>query len=170
MDIFLLLLFFFFFLMIRRPPRSTLFPYTTLFRSANWPECCDRMDAWCGSSTFAVQWHPYAGCNGCSIRCWCDSKQITCCGIRSITSRAGPSPSNEWSAAGWATSSAVSRAGNQAPLADAYGARHPLGLGQLRQLRCGPLVAGDRPHLGLPTAWCYRLTTSSASSSQVQLR
>src|SRR5471030_3450314 len=28
--------FFFFFLMIRRPPRSTLFPYTTLFRS--W--CC----------------------------------------------------------------------------------------------------------------------------------
>src|SRR5215510_16143667 len=27
--------FFFFFLMIRRPPRSTLFPYTTLFRSAH---------------------------------------------------------------------------------------------------------------------------------------
>src|SRR6267143_6050674 len=29
----LFLCFFFFFLMIRRPPRSTLFPYTTLFRS-----------------------------------------------------------------------------------------------------------------------------------------
>src|SRR2546430_14990829 len=29
----LILFFFFFFLMIRRPPRSTLFPYTTLFRS-----------------------------------------------------------------------------------------------------------------------------------------
>src|SRR5438309_12077853 len=33
---------FFFFLMIRRPPRSTLFPYTTLFRSpattASWPD------------------------------------------------------------------------------------------------------------------------------------
>src|SRR5256885_16679119 len=32
---------FFFFLMIRRPPRSTLFPYTTLFRSLasrrGWP-------------------------------------------------------------------------------------------------------------------------------------
>src|SRR2546430_7911614 len=28
------LYFFFFFLMIRRPPRSTLFPYTTLFRSS----------------------------------------------------------------------------------------------------------------------------------------
>src|SRR2546430_13538491 len=32
---------FFFFLMIRRPPRSTLFPYTTLFRSmsADRPQC-----------------------------------------------------------------------------------------------------------------------------------
>src|SRR5256885_11369514 len=28
--------FYFFFLMIRRPPRSTLFPYTTLFRSLTW--------------------------------------------------------------------------------------------------------------------------------------
>src|SRR3712207_7692139 len=31
--------FFFFFLMIRRPPRSTLFPYTTLFRSDD--QCTD---------------------------------------------------------------------------------------------------------------------------------
>src|SRR5471030_3494325 len=32
--------FLFFFLMIRRPPRSTLFPYTTLFRSCRrlWPD------------------------------------------------------------------------------------------------------------------------------------
>src|SRR5688572_31086666 len=30
----MLLFIFFFFLMIRRPPRSTLFPYTTLFRSS----------------------------------------------------------------------------------------------------------------------------------------
>src|SRR5215211_8553149 len=30
--------FFFFFLMIRRPPRSTLFPYTTLFRSVLQPQ------------------------------------------------------------------------------------------------------------------------------------
>src|SRR2546421_6282330 len=29
---------FFFFLMIRRPPRSTLFPYTTLFRSCREPQ------------------------------------------------------------------------------------------------------------------------------------
>src|SRR6266487_6373164 len=33
----ILFYFFFFFLMIRRPPRSTLFPYTTLFRSAQHP-------------------------------------------------------------------------------------------------------------------------------------
>src|SRR2546427_9542232 len=51
------LFFFFFFLMIRRPPRSTLFPYTTLFRSGFssatcWPtprrRCCVRT---CASST-----------------------------------------------------------------------------------------------------------------------
>src|SRR3989442_16011559 len=30
--------FYFFFLMIRRPPRSTLFPYTTLFRSVNYQD------------------------------------------------------------------------------------------------------------------------------------
>src|SRR5690348_17723666 len=35
--------FFFFFLMIRRPPRSTLFPYTTLFRSSNASECNPRL-------------------------------------------------------------------------------------------------------------------------------
>src|SRR5258708_31691709 len=39
------MLIFFFFLMIRRPPRSTLFPYTTLFRSddfCNSVRCVDR--------------------------------------------------------------------------------------------------------------------------------
>src|SRR5215472_14993297 len=39
----LLYLFFFFFLMIRRPPRSTLFPYTTLFRSRR-RQPLDRLD------------------------------------------------------------------------------------------------------------------------------
>src|SRR6267154_3124344 len=33
MPSYIFILYFFFFLMIRRPPRSTLFPYTTLFRS-----------------------------------------------------------------------------------------------------------------------------------------
>src|SRR2546426_4715193 len=48
---FLTFLVFFFFLMIRRPPRSTLFPYTTLFRSrcASWTT---RMPPkWRGSAT-----------------------------------------------------------------------------------------------------------------------
>src|SRR5215475_15362607 len=44
--LFLFFFFFFFFLMIRRPPRSTLFPYTTLFRSrrAPLPHERDRLD------------------------------------------------------------------------------------------------------------------------------
>src|SRR3712207_8291319 len=41
----------FFFLMIRRPPRSTLFPYTTLFRSAdirmNASTICDKLLSMC---------------------------------------------------------------------------------------------------------------------------
>src|SRR3712207_2087213 len=35
-----MIFFYFFFLMIRRPPRSTLFPYTTLFRSPSWSTGC----------------------------------------------------------------------------------------------------------------------------------
>src|SRR5215469_17328877 len=41
----------FFFLMIRRPPRSTLFPYTTLFRSRG--ACCTTRSA-CSS----CRWSP----------------------------------------------------------------------------------------------------------------
>src|SRR5256886_17591489 len=40
-----LYLFFFFFLMIRRPPRSTLFPYTTLFRSTTSQAALEAVDA-----------------------------------------------------------------------------------------------------------------------------
>src|SRR2546428_3806331 len=47
-----LLIFFFFFLMIRRPPRSTLFPYTTLFRSLvdSDPGSCSRSEGSINSS------------------------------------------------------------------------------------------------------------------------
>src|SRR6266478_2341374 len=53
--------FFFFFLMIRRPPRSTLFPYTTLFRSwsARHPAC----GSLCRAFPFLVEDpppHPYS--------------------------------------------------------------------------------------------------------------
>src|SRR6266536_4211151 len=38
----------FFFLMIRRPPRSTLFPYTTLFRAGRARPCRASPGAWPG--------------------------------------------------------------------------------------------------------------------------
>src|SRR5947199_4739897 len=43
----------FFFLMIQRPPRSTLFPYTTLFRS--WQKAFDNLnsDTWSGGDQTA---------------------------------------------------------------------------------------------------------------------
>src|SRR3989449_10508035 len=45
-----LCLFFLFFLMIRRPPRSTLFPYTTLFRSQAVARLMDELRAGCGDA------------------------------------------------------------------------------------------------------------------------
>src|SRR5438270_12894988 len=51
---YILRLFFFFFLMIRRPPRSTLFPYTTLFRSYEFS--CFSL-----SSEIQTAWSPSTG-------------------------------------------------------------------------------------------------------------
>src|SRR2546430_11199102 len=45
---------FFFFLMIRRPPRSTLFPYTTLFRS--FPRSERRTQPCCASIESQPRW------------------------------------------------------------------------------------------------------------------
>src|SRR2546425_2718138 len=42
---------FFFFLMIRRPPRSTLFPYTTLFRSLPASAPARRCERACGAGS-----------------------------------------------------------------------------------------------------------------------
>src|SRR6266496_4781153 len=47
----------FFFLMIRRPPRSTLFPYTTLFRSA---PCRRRPSSACPTRSGAI---PASACS-----------------------------------------------------------------------------------------------------------
>src|SRR2546425_5666472 len=47
---------FFFFLMIRRPPRSTLFPYTTLFRSHHLLEAI-----WRGGNTLSQLTVPMGG-------------------------------------------------------------------------------------------------------------
>src|SRR5688572_32121312 len=47
---------FFFFLMIRRPPRSTLFPYTTLFRSSHLESV--RVDEWIAGKFIHLSNHP----------------------------------------------------------------------------------------------------------------
>src|SRR2546421_4575632 len=39
--------------MIRRPPRSTLFPYTTLFRSRSWPDLFQEV---CSNSRCLLDW------------------------------------------------------------------------------------------------------------------
>src|SRR6266498_4953581 len=66
--------FFFFFLMIRRPPRSTLFPYTTLFRSRTRRRLPGSLDAPCRDRgqhdpdprseehTSELQSRPHIGC------------------------------------------------------------------------------------------------------------
>src|SRR4249920_1526176 len=51
-NFFIFLFLFFFFLMIRRPPRSTLFPYTTLFRSGG--DVPERVQP-------LVRWHQVGG-------------------------------------------------------------------------------------------------------------
>src|SRR5256885_8655977 len=49
---------FFFFLMIRRPPRSTLFPYTTLFRSRSrsGPPRASTTRSTCSPATDSQEW------------------------------------------------------------------------------------------------------------------
>src|SRR3712207_7785962 len=69
---------FFFFLMIRRPPRSTLFPYTTLFRS----EVVDRNAIIIGDGGDFVS---YAGrvVDSYEPGCWLDPGPFGCLGSRS---------------------------------------------------------------------------------------
>src|SRR2546426_8189681 len=73
--------FFFFFLMIRRPPRSTLFPYTTLFRSPRAPSgdgrkrrfgrvCCwARRTPWTGSCDARSEEHTSELQSPCNLVC-----------------------------------------------------------------------------------------------------
>src|SRR5690242_21285307 len=58
--------------MIRRPPRSTLFPYTTLFRST-----C----AFCSVSKVARSSSSSFAC--CSSSCWRRKSSSDCCSVRS---------------------------------------------------------------------------------------
>src|SRR5690349_22559763 len=61
------MVFFLFFLMIRRPPRSTLFPYTTLFRSIGAPTCVDgSFDAGANSPADVLK----EDRRRCRLTCW----------------------------------------------------------------------------------------------------
>src|SRR5262245_66573634 len=62
-------LLFLFFLMIRRPPRSTLFPYTTLFRS-----CSASSVLPCARATHAVVSGPHMFAASSSRARWQDRK------------------------------------------------------------------------------------------------
>src|SRR2546422_2123984 len=66
------LLLFFFFLMIRRPPRSTLFPYTTLFRSS--PLVLTGVTSARGPVCPGGRQRVYATCEPCSPRNLSDRK------------------------------------------------------------------------------------------------
>src|SRR5205085_11528434 len=66
-------LFFFFFLMIRRPPRSTLFPYTTLFRSL----CADAAHATVLSRGTSCTRQPVCGADRKSTRLNSSHSQIS---------------------------------------------------------------------------------------------
>src|SRR3712207_6882745 len=74
----------FFFLMIRRPPRSTLFPYTTLFRSG-------------GSSIDRPPWLRSIppGRVGAAARRWESTGHSTADGSAQLRSVSGPARSEE---------------------------------------------------------------------------
>src|SRR3712207_7736598 len=59
--------------MIRRPPRSTLFPYTTLFRSSSSPR--GRTSAATGSTSCGGSSRRSAGCR--RRRCWASASAPT---------------------------------------------------------------------------------------------
>src|SRR3989442_9678967 len=62
--------------MIRRPPRSTLFPYTTLFRSV--PPVYQVHPLWSRSQLFGVVYAPHAGADfGGSEGHWGRSEEHT---------------------------------------------------------------------------------------------
>src|SRR2546421_4424019 len=65
---------FFFFLMIRRPPRSTLFPYTTLFRSDS--QRLGKIYESSGNGNATSGEPPAAGCKG--TRLAAESRKYPC--------------------------------------------------------------------------------------------
>src|SRR2546429_6752069 len=54
--------------MIRRPPRSTLFPYTTLFRSSDAPAPSNSR-SYCAWAVLTFQAHELGSLDGRTVRC-----------------------------------------------------------------------------------------------------
>src|ERR1039457_7383889 len=68
-DLFLFSFCFFFFLMIRRPPRSTLFPYTTLFLSASIRHCHQKDGTCFGDNPYRSEEHTSELQSPCNLVC-----------------------------------------------------------------------------------------------------
>src|SRR2546430_6335077 len=73
--------------MIRRPPRSTLFPYTTLFRSWLWLFTERQLDGWRGAGAITIS----------AMSCGGVESQTTCCDFSDNSEKATASPGG----AGW---------------------------------------------------------------------
>src|SRR2546422_7630302 len=71
----------FFFLMIRRPPRSTLFPYTTLFRSQQQQLRPNRLRhvLWCSPRT---EWLNHHNFHSHSFQSWNEAVNVTRRGLK----------------------------------------------------------------------------------------
>src|SRR3712207_508193 len=143
-----------FFLMIRRPPRSTLFPYTTLFRSMiaarSFSLPVPRYDSspWSGSSSILGVTDPSApGPGSCSpsvsgcVCCFCGS---VVSGVWSVTGVSFARGGRWGSAAGCTEGVALSLPGGA-------GGKRPARSGQpgdeVGQHRGGQVAVGERDHV-----------------------
>src|SRR5256885_8543083 len=68
--------------MIRRPPRSTLFPYTTLFRSTKALGWAIELATRCSRSALAVRCRLCCGCR----RCYQNGERTVCASLLSLRS------------------------------------------------------------------------------------
>src|SRR5687768_18565364 len=78
--------------MIRRPPRSTLFPYTTLFRSKKRPACSELRWAYCNhKATYFASYLTGGDCRS-------EERRVG----KECSSGGSPQPDEQERSAGWA--------------------------------------------------------------------
>src|SRR3989441_4386031 len=113
--------------MIRRPPRSTLFPYTTLFRSANSSEA----GAHERTPTFRTGWKSKGICEAVRVPWMCDvRRQLRTVDV--LRELRAPFPAPYWS---------IVRVNDRADVAEAALQKHPCG-----RVRLWPGVRPNQPH------------------------